>query len=245
MSEFEEEFADDDEGEFEEEDGDETSPRTYDPARRKLYDPGRRRGKKHKKGRMPAGLRRYWAAKKARKMDPARKHRRHSKRRHLDPARRGKRGHRVKHVVFDPGRRRRRRYDPGIAGTNTFLGALLQPVVTTLGGIIHNALVKKPALSGATKIGNSAVGHLGLVGGITGAVLDLAQKPSLFGSMANSFGSGMLTEAVNLPAVEGIATMPTIKAAAKSGQAVETGVGASSYITQPHKLAGMASNGEF
>jgi hypothetical protein len=100
-----------------------------------------------------------------------------------------------------------------------FWGAILQPIVTTIGGIFHNYLVaRQPKLAGGVKVGSGAVGYLGLAGGAIGAGLDLSGK-SMFGSMANAFGSGMLSEAVNVPGAEGIATIPTRSAYMKGGMA--------------------------
>ena len=93
-----------------------------------------------------------------------------------------------------------------------FWGAVLQPIVTTIGGIFHNYLVaRQPRLAGGVKVGPGAVGYLGLAGGAIGAGLDLSGR-SMFGSLANAFGSGMLAEAVNVPGTEGISTIPTQRA---------------------------------
>jgi len=123
---------------------------------------------------------------------------------------------------------RRRRHDPAITfvrGAPNFWGAVLQPIVTTIGGIFHNYMVARhPSIAGGAKVGNSGVGYLGLAGGTVGAILDLSGK-SMFGSMANAFGSGMLSEAVNVPAVEAIATVPTLNAYAKGGAGAAGGYG--------------------
>ena len=104
----------------------------------------------------------------------------------------------------------KRMFDPAIMpGTGNFWGAVLQPIVTTIGGLFHNYLVtRQPKLAGGFKVGPGAVGYLGLAGGALGAGLDITGK-SMFGSMANAFGSGMLSEAVNVPSTEGVSTIPT------------------------------------
>jgi hypothetical protein len=51
-----------------------------------------------------------------------------------------------------------------------------------------------------------------------GAALDLSGR-SMFGSLANAFGSGMFSEAVNVPGAEGMATIPTQNAYARAGTA--------------------------
>ena len=117
-------------------------------------------------------------------------------------------------------RYRRRRHDPaflGLGGGSTsnfnFWRAVLQGPVTTVGGIFHNWLVRKyPSVAGGFKIGNGALGYAGLAGAAAGVALDLQSPPSMFGHIANSFGSGMLSEAVNVPMTEGVATIPTQRA---------------------------------
>jgi hypothetical protein len=117
-------------------------------------------------------------------------------------------------------RYRRRRHDPaflglgGGAGNSNFWRAVLQGPVTAIGGIFHNWLVRKyPSVAGGFKIGNGAIGYAGLAGAAVGVALDTQLGgPSMFGHLANSFGSGMLTETVNLPMIEGVATIPTQRA---------------------------------
>ena len=116
---------------------------------------------------------------------------------------------------FHPAYRRRLKkglFDPAITGIGgshaAFWGAVLQPIVTTIGGMAHNyAVTRFPSLGGGYKVGQGAVGYLGLAGGIVGSFLDM--KNSQFGNLANAFGSGMLSEAVNMPWAEGVATVPT------------------------------------
>lgn len=202
----------------------------------------RRRGPR--RGRMPPALARYWRTHPRRPhrarpgyyslYDP--RHRRHRTRR-MDPRRRRHRSYRmdprprhytVRYIGVRSPRRRhhrprfglRRMFDPAIAapaGAQNFWGAIFQPIVTTIGGLFHNYMVTRyPKVAGGFKVGNSAVGYLGLAGGALGAGLDITGK-SAFGSMANAFGSGMLTEAINAPQTEGVATIPTMNAFRKSG----------------------------
>ena len=113
-------------------------------------------------------------------------------------------------------RRRRGFFDPAInlgsaSGARSFWGAILQPPVTALGGIIHGGIVTRyPSLAKGVKIGSNAVGLLGVGAGIGGALWDWATGGnSMIGNAANAFGSGMFSEAINVPNVERVVTVPT------------------------------------
>jgi hypothetical protein len=118
-----------------------------------------------------------------------------------------------------------------------FWDSVLQPPITALGGIFHNAVVKRGYLSGGFKIGQSVIGYLGLLGAVLGAGLDMQKPRSKFGTMANAFGSGMFSEGINMPGVEGLVTVPTLNATAGNGQGVANpvGYGLNPYITSPHQ----------
>ncbi len=214
---------------------DQSNPPTFSPGELyaeegAAYDPNPR--KRTRTGKMPAGLARYWRA-----YDMKHAHGR-SHRRKMDPRHRGKRSrsqtrtvpgpvryryHPAKiqyktRTVPGPVRYRRRKgiFDPainfgGASGARSFWGALLQPPVTALGGIIHGGVVTRyPSLAKGIKVGNNAVGLLGLGVGAIGAIWDWATGGnSMLGNAANAFGSGFFSEAINVPQVERVVTVPT------------------------------------
>jgi len=168
------------------------------------YDPARPR-----KGRMPAGLRRYWAAhgrgaRRKKLYDPRR--RRRSRRLRLDPRRRRRRSFR--RLSFDPRRRsyRRRRFDPTIRGMRPMLSALLTPVAVIVGSLLHNWLsVKKGMLSGAFNLpAGGKVTHLGVLGWLSSALLGYYGTGPASDAIAH-VGAGMAAEGFNLPMLENVA----------------------------------------
>jgi hypothetical protein len=169
----------------------------YDPARRRLqwaYDPSRRRKRGGRKGRMPAGLRRYWASKRRGKMaDPAR--RRHYGRRRHDPApRRG---------GFRFGRRRR--HDPGFGTAGSWTRSATDYGGVAVGSMLHNFIVHtKGFLSGVFNAGPINITQLGAVAGLVGIVGE-HQRMIEPGGILSDILKGMFAEGLNVPGVESIA----------------------------------------
>jgi len=207
-------------------------------------DPAKRHGKRKYAG-MPAaaiaGLKRYRAGLKSKSHS--------SPKRYDRPKTKVKYRTKVKYKtrkVYEPAVHHkkkgghRRRYDIGIS--NPFWSSILQPFVTSVGGIAHNWAVRNhPQVAGGIPVGSGgAVGYLGLAGGIAGALAEIYAKgrAKAWGGIANAFGSGMMTEAVNLPQVEGIATIPTQKARSSgyTGMAPQASPGGMSpYVVMPHQ----------
>jgi hypothetical protein len=162
----------------------------FDPARRRkwAYDPARRK----RKGRMPAGLRRYWAARRARKADPARHHRgRH--RRH-DPARR-----RGSWRMF-----RRRRHDPGFGSAGTWTRSSTDYLGVAAGSIIHNFLVHTQGILAKTyNLGPFNVTQLGGLAGLLGIVGEHQRFIEPNGIVSDIL-KGIFAEGLNAPSVESI-----------------------------------------
>lgn len=181
---------------------------TYDPARRRrggrfLFDPGRRR---RRKGRMPAGLRRYWAAR-GRRFDPAR-------RRHYGPwgvgarafgRRRGRGRRRVRLPRwFDPGRYRRRHYDPGFGATGSWMNAVTSPLMVAAGSILHNFLVHGKGL-GARTMNVPVIGaNVTQTGAAAFAGSVLANRFNWGPEWLRGILNGMFAEGFNVPSAESI-----------------------------------------
>ena len=187
-----------------EEDRLDTTMDEYDPARRRrkwLFDPARKRGKKgHRKGRMPAGLRRYWANKRrgGKTLDPVHRRRRHHRAHRYDPARRRRR-FKLRMPHFG---RRSRRYD--IAAPSNMMDDVTKTGLVTLGSMGHNYIVHtKGILARTYSLGPVNVTQLGLIGW----ALPIAAR--FLGFKVPSWGreilSGIASEATNVPAVESIA----------------------------------------
>jgi hypothetical protein len=200
----------------------------YDPARRRrmwLFDPGPRRRhrthtRKRRKGRMPAGLRRYWAAR-GRRFDPARRRRR-----------RGRRFRRF----FDPIRRRGRRHFD-IAAPGNAMEDFEKSGLVTAGSMAHNYLVHGQGILARTySLGPVNVTQLGALSWLLPPVarwLGFRMPPWL-----REIFAGMAAEATNVPAVESIARSGPTGAGGTGGYAFgsaavamsPTGVGPAGYV---------------
>jgi len=171
----------------------------YDPARRRrkwAYDPARAR-KAHRKGRMPAGLRRYWASKRAGKATSYHPRHRAGRRRRHDPARRRMGGFRFG---------RRRRHDPGFLGTpGSYIDIASDYGGVAAGSMLHNFIVHtKGFLSGVMGLGPVNITQLGAAAGLIGIVGEHQRmiKPN---GVISDILKGMFAEGLNAPAVESIA----------------------------------------
>jgi len=183
-----------------------TTMEEYDPARRRrkwLFDPARKRSKKsHRKGRMPAGLRRYWANKRrgGKSLDPVHRRRRHHRRmKAYDPARRRRRHSLKIPRIFG---RRGRRYD--IASPSSTMDEFTKTGLVTVGSMGHNYLVHTRGILARTyNLGPVNVTQLGAIAWIAPTILRFlgVRVPS----WAREIISGVASESTNIPQVESIA----------------------------------------
>lgn len=159
-----------------------------------LYDPAPpKRGRKRRssrKGRMPAGLKRYWANK------------RRGTTRRLDPAPRRRRARRsVTRVVR---RVQRRRYDP--FGIRNLWESIKLPVGVALGSVGHNyAAVNKGFMAGSVPLPMGAsITKIGAVA-FVGSALMRAFSRGTFTEFLSYVAAGSAGEGFNVPAIEALA----------------------------------------
>lgn len=179
-----------------------------------LYDPappksGRRR-RSSRKGKMPAGLKRYWANKRrsrtTRRLDPAPTRRRRSTRR-AAPAR----ARRVQ----------RRRFDP--FGIRNLWESIKLPLGVAVGSVGHNyAGVNKGYLAGSVRLPMGAsITKIGAIAFATSAILRAFSRGS-FTEFMSYVTAGAAGEGFSVPAIEGISRP-------ESGSGVGNGIGATPY----------------
>jgi hypothetical protein len=165
----------------------------FDPARKRkwLYDPPKKGAKSHrKKGRMPAGLKRYWAGKKKGAYHPKRHHTKKRGHRKLDPTRRR-------------GRRGRRHLDPAFGGAaGGYVDIATDYAGVALGSQIHNWVVQtKNWLSGQLRLGPVQITQFGAVAaavGILGERFGYIRQNGFISQILK----GIFGESFNIPAVE-------------------------------------------
>jgi hypothetical protein len=171
----------------------------FDPARRReyLWDPARKSRKKGSR-KMPAGLRRYWAARRAKHADPThrrrRKHSYHPKRhrgRRLDPARRRFSFH-----------RRGRRLDPAFGTSGGWVDIVTDYGMVAAGSVGHNfTTANKGYLSRLFNLGPVSMTQAGALAGGFGILAEKMGWIRTNGAISN-FLKGIFAEGFNAPSVE-------------------------------------------